>query len=110
VAFLAMASFLLVTLIVESAQIYANALGAAASAEQRLAQLEHARRPLEVINVKAAREEPVESFVLRQNIARYRTMLESRTLDEAQRRTIERLLSEEQGKYRAMDSPKNESA
>jgi len=104
------ASFLLVTLIVESAQIYANALGAAASAEQRLAQLEHARRPLEVINVKAAREEPVESFVLRQNIARYRTMLESRTLDEAQRRTIERLLSEEQEKYRAMDSPKNESA
>jgi hypothetical protein len=37
-------------------------------------------------------------------------MLESRTLDEAQRRTIERLLSEEEGKYRAMDSPKNESA
>jgi hypothetical protein len=57
-----------------------------------------------------ARDEPVESFVLRQNIARYRTMLESRTLDEAQRRTIERLLSEEEGKYRAMDSPKNESA
>jgi Na+/proline symporter len=52
VAFLAMASFLLVTLIVESAQIYANALGAAASAEQRLAQFEHARRPLEVRNVK----------------------------------------------------------
>jgi hypothetical protein len=100
------ASFLLVTLIVESAQIYANALGAAASAEQRLAQLERARRPLEVRNVKTARDEPVELFVLRQNIARYRTMLESRTLDEGQRRMIERLLSEEEGKYRAMDSPK----
>jgi len=103
------ASFLLVTLIVESAQIYANALGAAASAEQRLAQLERARRPLEVRNVKTARDEPVELFVLRQNIARYRTMLESRTLDEGQRRMIERLLSEEEGKYRAMDSPRKEA-
>ena len=36
-------------------------------------------------------------------------MIESRTLDEGQRRTIERLLSEEGEKYRAMDSPRKEA-
>jgi hypothetical protein len=111
------ASFLLVTLIVETAQMYANALGAAAiaeraaaSAEQRLAQLERARRPLEVKNVKITHDEPVELFVQRQNIARYRTMLESQTLDDVQRRTIERLLSQEAERYRATESSKSGSS
>jgi len=97
------ASFLLVTLIVEMAQMYASAVGAAASAEQRLAQLERARRPLEVKSVKKATDEPVELFVLRQNIGRYRALLESQSLDEARRHTVERLLSEEEEKYRAMN-------
>ena len=101
-------SFLLITPIVETVQMYAKALGAAASAEQRLAQLERARRPPEVANVRRAHNEPVELFVQRQNIARYRTMLESRTLDDTQRHTIERLLREEEARYRAMDGSKNE--
>jgi hypothetical protein len=94
------ASFLLITLVVQMAQMYAGALGAAASAEQKVAELARMRaRPK--VGVAPARGEPTDAFIHRQNIARYRTLLESGTLDDAQRRSIERLLAEEEAKDKA---------
>jgi two-component system, sensor histidine kinase and response regulator len=88
------ASFLLITLLVEMAQMHAGVVRAAASAEERLAQLARLRaRP-----DSPARGEPTQSFIHRQNIAHYRSLLESASLDEAQRRLIERLLREEEAK------------
>ncbi len=90
------ASFLLVTLLVEMARLHAGALGAAASAEVRLAELSRRRerpqpRP-------AGSGDRTETFIHRQNVAHYRSLLESGSLDEAQRRSIERLLDEEEAK------------
>jgi hypothetical protein len=93
------ASFLLVTLVVQMAHMYAGALGAAASAEQKIAELARLRaRPK--VSAAPVRGEPTDSFIHRQNIARYRALLESGTLDDAQRRSIERLLAEEEAKDR----------
>jgi len=92
------ASFLLVTLVVEMAQMHARALGAAAIAERRVAELGRMPRRLPDKDVQPLRGETTESFIHRQNLARYRSLLESETLDEAQRLSIERLLSEEEKK------------
>ncbi len=94
-------AFLLLTLLYETAHIYADALGAAAAAERRLAELKRAGESNEIALPKAKRTEPVELFVQRQNIARYRTLLKSGRLDETQRQTIEKLLSAEEEKLRS---------
>jgi len=85
------ASFLLITLLVEMARIYGSALGAAITAEQRLAQLPRLYRP-EGKRIGAA---PAENFIQQQNIEHYRQLLKSDNLEEAQRRKIEALLAEE---------------
>jgi Membrane-associated sensor, integral membrane domain len=88
------ASFLLVALLVELARFYTGALDAAASAELRLAELLRARPTL---GLKPERE-GADTFIERQNIANYRLLLGSATLDDVQRRAIEALLSEEEAK------------
>jgi len=91
-------SFLLITLLVELIRLHTGALGAAAEAERRFADLVNlrARWP----NARAASHETTQSFVASQNIARYRELLTSETLDDAQRRTIERLLAEEEARQK----------
>jgi len=55
-------------------------------------------------------EEPIESFVRRENVKHLREMLE-RTTDEAQRRRLQKLLDEEfQKQKNATDEPSKESA
>jgi len=89
------ASFLLIALLVELAKIHAGAVNAAASAERRL---------IEIARARARPDNPppagnsTEAFIQRLNIAHYRSLLESERLDDAQRRSIERLLVEEQAK------------
>jgi len=95
------ASFLLVTLLAQMAKLHARAVGAAAEAQARLAQVSRSR---EQSGRKASRSERTEFFIARQNIAHYRSMLESGTLDESQRRSIERLLAEEEAKLRSGQS------
>ncbi len=97
------ASLLLVTLIIETIQMYSNALGAAASAEEKLAKLARSRGPVEVAGKGKKSGEPVEQFVQRQNIARYRALLQSPSLELDQRDTIEKLLREEEERYRAAE-------
>ncbi len=87
------ASFLLITLLVELARLHAGALEAAAMAERKFAELAHGRGRHEP--APPTRGEPTEGFVHRHNIARYRTLLEAGTLDEKERNSIERLLTEE---------------
>jgi two-component system, sensor histidine kinase and response regulator len=89
------AGFLLLTLVVEMARLHANALGAAADAELRLAELVRLRTRSD--GTAAGREKP-ENFVLRQNIGRYRELLAGEHLDDHQRRAIEGLLAEEEAK------------
>jgi len=89
------ASFLLVTLLIEMAKLYAGAVGAAVHAEQRFAEL--ARLRAKPDTKPLSREKP-ESFILRRNIANYRELLASGNLDEARRRSIETLLAEEEEK------------
>jgi hypothetical protein len=98
------ANFLLIALLVEMAKIHAGAVGAAASAERRLIEIARAR----------ARSDPpppkggaTEAFIRRQNIVHYRTLLESGRLDEAQRRSIERLLWEEESKQNSERTSKS---
>ena len=88
------ASFLLVVLLGEMARLYFDALGAAASAEQRFAELAraHARNPVPI-----GREKP-EDFIRRQNISHYRELLAGEQIDERQRRSIEKLLAEEEAR------------
>ncbi|TPQ37453.1 hypothetical protein C2U70_10915 [Bradyrhizobium guangdongense] len=93
-------AFLLVALVIETIKLYSNALGAAANAEQKLAQLKRASAAVEAKSVGRKGGEPVEQFVRRQNIERYKAMLRSQSLDEAQRQTIEKLLGEENAKHR----------
>ncbi len=95
------AGFLLVTLVVEMAQMYARVLGAAASADRRIAELARVRGPSGSKGALPSRGEPTESFIHRQNIARYRSLLESGSLDDEQHRSVEKLLSEEEKKYKA---------
>jgi hypothetical protein len=92
------ASFLLIALLVEMAAMHVGALRAAASAEQRLAeQLARLRsRP----ETKPLRVESTESFLSRENIQHYRSLLQSGSLDEAQRRSVEQLLDEEERKQK----------
>lgn len=88
------ASFLLIMLLGEIGRLYIGALGAAANAEQRFAELarERARKP-----IAKEREKP-ENFVTRQNISHYRELLTTGQIDEKQRRSIERLLMEEEAR------------
>lgn len=93
------AGFLLATLVIEMARLHAEAIAAAASAEARLAQLGR-RQPAETGKPRRAR---ADTFVQRQNIAHYRSLLESGSLDADRRRSIERLLAEEEIKARSQD-------
>lgn len=99
------ASFLLITLLIEMARLYAGVLGAADSAEQRLLELLRTQARSEAkANGKGA-----DAFVLSQNIANFRSMLESGTLDDVQQAAIRRLLAEEEAKCgRAVDSAAGE--
>lgn len=92
------ASFLLTTLLVEMGRLHAVAIGAAASAEARLAQFGRRRDGAEPAALRGSR---TDSFIHRQNIAHYRSLLESGSLDEVQRRSIEKLLEEEERKVRS---------
>lgn len=85
------ASFLLVTLLVEMARLYSGALGAAASAEQNLARMVQSQRRA---GLKPRRDESTEDFVQRQNVEHFQALLESGTLDGAERQRIEKLLAE----------------
>lgn len=89
------ASFLLVTLLVEMARLYVGALGAAADAEQRFAELARARARRDTSSLD--REKP-ETFIVRQNIARYQQLLAAGGMDDDRRRSIEKLLADEEAK------------
>jgi hypothetical protein len=89
------ASFVLIMLLLEMARMYAGLVEAAVSAERRIASLTRAAtRP----DPGKARGGDTDSFVVHQTIEHYRDLLESGELDEARRRTIERLLAEEEAK------------
>ncbi|MBR0861642.1 hypothetical protein ACVIWV_006900 [Bradyrhizobium diazoefficiens] len=92
------ASFLVLALLVETIKLYSSALSDAASAEQKVAQLKRAHASVEISSSKKGSGEPVEAYVLKQNIAYYQTLLKSTSLGEDQRRTVEKLLSEEKEK------------
>ncbi len=88
------AGFLLIALIVELAQMYSGALGAVARAEALVA---GDAPPPEPKHQQC--EAPImatESFIRSGNIAHYRSLLQSDRLSDAERRTVERLLSEEE--------------
>jgi hypothetical protein len=53
------------------------------------------------------RGEPTESFIHRHDVAHYRTPLKLGSLDEAQRRSIENLLSDEETRYEAARGTQN---
>ena len=93
-------SFLLATLIVEMAKIYASALGAAARAEHKLVVLGRLRER-RMMDRRRGEGATTNTYIQRENIARYQSLLEQADLDEAQRRAIEKLLSEEEAKLRA---------
>ncbi|HEY6024891.1 MAG TPA: MASE4 domain-containing protein [Pseudolabrys sp.] len=88
------ASFLLLTLLIEMARLYAGVLGAADSAEQRLLELLRAQAR----SAATANGKGTDAFVLSQNIAHFRSMLESGALDDTQRDAIRQLLAEEEAK------------
>ncbi len=87
------ASFLLVTLIVQMARMYTAAMGMAANAEQRFAELARSRAR----NDSGARLKGTGTFVQRENIAHYRELL-SRATDDRERATLLKLLAEEEAK------------
>ena len=72
-----------------------SVLGAALTAEERLTELIRLR-------ARSGAEPPrggqTGAFIHRQNIANYRALLESKSLGGAQRRSIEKLLQEEEAK------------
>jgi len=88
------ASFLLITLLIEMMRLHAGVLGAVDSAEQRLLELLRAQARSEA----KAEGKGTDAFVLSQNIAHFRSMLDSGTLDAGQRDAIRRLLTEEEAK------------
>jgi hypothetical protein len=83
------------------AKLYTGALGAAAAAEQRFAELARSRTPPAA---KPLVHDGSETFIVRQNIARYRELLAAGSLDETQRRLTENLLAEEEAKLGARKS------
>lgn len=85
------ASFLLMTLLAQMLRLHAEAVDAAASAEARLAKMGRQRAPAAG---QATAKEDIGSFVHRQNVEHYRALLQSGTLDDAQRLAIEKLLAE----------------
>lgn len=91
-------SFLLIALLAEMARMHSGAIGAAANAEQRLAQLVRTQR----IDSGAPSSKDISHFIHRQNLEHYRVLLQSDRLDEKQRRSIETLLAEEE---RGPDGP-----
>jgi hypothetical protein len=88
------ASLLLVTLIVETTKLYAATMTALSNAELRF--LELLRSRARASPPDAAASGGLDSFIQRQNITRYRALLESGQLSDDQRRSIEKLLSEEE--------------
>ena len=95
-------AFLLITLLVEMGRLYARALASAADA-QRLPVREPVRSGINQNKVPAAATS--DTFVTRQNIARYREMLDRQRLDDVQRRSIESLLASEELKLVQMTKP-----
>jgi hypothetical protein len=86
------ASFLLVTLIIQMARMYAAAMGMAASAEQRFAELARSGSRADGPATKGTG-----AFVQRENIAHYRELL-GRTTDDRERATLLKLLAEEEAR------------
>ncbi len=95
------ASFLLVTLLVEMARLHAGAIRAAAGLEAKLAQLARAAQKKEL---SPMRGETTDLFIQRRNVAHYQSLLDSNSLDENQRRAIEKLLEEERAKTKGPDN------
>jgi two-component system sensor histidine kinase UhpB len=89
------ASFLLVTLLAELAKMYSSALGAASAAQKQLAETTTIQMHP---GVRPFRREQPEAFIRRQNIDRYRTLLETGKLDAAGREAVKSLLREEEAK------------
>ncbi len=92
------ASFLLITLLVEMARLYAGVMSAAESAEQRV---------VELMRDQARADQAgkgTDAFVLSQNIAHYRAMLDSGVLNVTQRGAIRRLLVEEEAKLKELQT------
>jgi hypothetical protein len=92
---LAAAGFLLIALVVEMARMYAGAVSAVARVAEREPARPTAPTPRHS-ELKAPSAGSTESFVHEKNIAHYRSLLRSESLGEAERRTIEKLLSEEE--------------
>jgi two-component system, sensor histidine kinase and response regulator len=95
------ASFLLITLLVEMARLHAGAIRTAAGLEAKLAQLARAAQRKEPAPMRG---ETTDLFIQRQNVAHYQSLLDSNSLDQNQRRAIEKLLEEEKAKARGPDS------
>jgi hypothetical protein len=89
------AGFLLVTLILELTRLHANSLVDAELARQRISELSHVRRQPEP---SPRKEETVSSYIHRENIGRYRLLLQDPQLDEVRRALIKKLLAEEEAK------------
>ena len=89
------AGFLLVTLILELTRLHAKSMVEAERAILRMNELIQERRRPEPTPRK---EETVSSYISRENIARYRSLLEDPRLDETRRRQINALLAEEEAK------------
>lgn len=86
------AGFLLVALLMEMARMYAGALSAVARAEAKATPSTPAPGQERGSGGSAA----IDSFVHDKNIVYYRSLLESEKLSDAERRTVQRLLSEEE--------------
>lgn len=96
------AGFLLVVLFIGMARLYAGAIGALASACEKLSEVQQAHTPapqaMPVASPRAVASTPanLDSFIREQNIAHYRKILASTTLDPANRDMIERMLVKEE--------------
>jgi polar amino acid transport system substrate-binding protein len=93
------AGFLLITLLVEMARLYAGAVGAADDAEKKLLALLRSQAPSSGRAGKGT-----DSFVQKQNIAHYRALLDAGNLDDRQHAAIKRLLAEEEAKLTGVQS------
>ena len=93
------ASFLLVTLMVEVARLYAGAISAVEHAEHRLADLMRRQARADTFGV----DKQEGAFVLRQNIVRFQSLLAARTADDPERASIAQLLAEEEAKLRTVE-------
>ncbi|HZP69048.1 MAG TPA: MASE4 domain-containing protein [Pseudolabrys sp.] len=95
------AGFLLITLLVEMARLYAGAVGAADNAEKKLLALLRSQTPS---TNRTGKGKGTDSFVQQQNIAHYRALLEAGKLDDRQHAAIRKLLAEEEAKSTGMRS------